>query len=575
MHEKRSLGGHEEASAAALANKSPRTKYLEELERWVEGTQYDELPDWFSEDVPLLERAPCIVYAITKNAIDSFGDLVLGESRWPQFQATIDEAETQDQAAGDTDSEASAEGAGAITEAHRQARFKAAARECLAHAMACRSAVAIFGVRNGKLFVDTTKAAWCEPELDADGRVTRLEIRYPYFVESKDAAGKWQVSAKLYRRVIDGARDVTYLPADAEKSGIEPKWKEDSERSVEHGFKFCPVIWYPFMKGCTTVAQKDGRALHEHLLDEIRALDMALSQRHRAALYAGDPQWTEVGVSPGYNPSSSGRHGGIPNTPSGGPPGTHNPVTGHFADVRPDSGGARRKGPGYVWQYEDPKAKAELHTLPPGALKALEDHARDLRTKISESLAVTFLDPESIRYAAALSGKALEVLRERQLNRCDQIRTDFGDKFLIPATLMLMQVVRAVSAREGVRLRFPRLKEALTATATLDAADLTLLWPPYFRPDLGDEQKESTIVRDDLEAGIITFRTAVQRRAARYGIDDIDAYVTELEEERAARDHSSSQLVKMLADGDDEKTSAKTAAKQAPPDVDADAEEES
>lgn len=556
MHS-RGTPSYDEAHKTALANKSPRTLFLEELERWVEGTQYDGLPSWYDDSKPRFQRAPCIVYPIVKNASASFVDLVLGQGRWPKFVAAVDEVEgaskkSDDAQSGDgeTDDETSSEVADAITEAHRQSRFQAVAKECLAQAMACRTAVAIFGVRKGKLFVDTAKAAWCTPKLDVDGTVLSLEIRYPYIEESKAADGSWEAKTKLYRRVIDERKDTTFLPADADENGVEPDWKVDKARTREHDLGFCPVVWYPFVKGCAVVSKIDGTAIHENLLDEIQALDFALSSRHTAAIYASDPQWTEVGVHAGHNPSAPGRPGGIPSTPKGGRPDGGNMVTGHYTDGGPGQGSPRRKGAGVVWQYPNKDTKVDLHVLPGDALKAIDEHIRDLRTKISESLAAVFMDPESIRYAAALSAKALEVLRERQLNRCDQIRDDFGDKFLIPATLMLMRVLRAIGAKSA--LKFPRLAEVVKSTATLDEADLTLHWPSYFKPDLEDEKKESDIVRDDLDAGIITTRVAVERRAARYGIDDVEAHLEALAEERQAKEERLSHALHALTPNDDD-----------------------
>ena len=195
-----------------------------------------------------------------------------------------------------------------LLEIVKQTRFRAHGREVLAHAQGCRSGVALYGIRNGKLFAETTKAKWAEPKLNANGEVERLEIRCPYLDSYQKKDGKWDVRARMYRRVIDEQTDTTYKPADIKadsRAGI--NWQVDPELTVTHGLGFCPVVWYPFAKVASTVNRFDGYAIHEHILDEVEAHDFALSQRHRGALYAGEPQPVEIGVEPGSNPTEKGR----------------------------------------------------------------------------------------------------------------------------------------------------------------------------------------------------------------------------------------------------------------------------
>ncbi len=553
------LVGAEAARETARCNKSPRAHYLEDLQRWVDGRQYEHLADWFAADVPLFKRAPCFVYPIVRNAIDSNLDLLLGNARWPAFNVTVEDEQGEERATESNDV------TDAIAEAHRRVRFRTVAKEVFGTGQSCRSGCVTFGVVNGRLSATTIDPAKCEPEFDEDGKVSRLVVQYPFFEDALGADGKWHRVTKLYRRVIDGKVDVEYEPRVADKHGSpldESGWRE--KRKAVHGFGFCPVVWYAHMRGCSIEGSFDGRAIHELLLDEVRAHDFSVSQRHRAALMAGDPQWTEIGVRRGTGPTAPGYVVEMDGTPRGGSPSepiydqTTNQIVGYKGDnpanSRWISGSTekmgRRKGPGEVWQYDNPNAKVQLHTLPGDALKAIDDNARDQRIKLAESLAVVFLDADAFKFASALSGKALQLLRARQINRCDQYRDDFGDNFLIPASLMLLRIIAKVG--EGA-LRFPRrLMAAVQRAAELDESDITLAWPSYFTPDLEDEQKEAATVRDDLEAGIITLRSAVERRAQRYGIDDVEGYLKELETEKGAADKALHDAVEKLnADAED------------------------
>lgn len=525
------LPGYEEAAKAAEANLSPRARHLATLERYVEGTQYEGLPDWFSDQKPLWERAPCIVDPIVRRAIESNADLVLGEGRFPLLGIE------------DVEGEEAEHVEYVLARLTQQSRLRMAAREAFEAAQGTGSACAVFGVRAGRLFIDTVKARWCEVELDGEGAVRRLEIKYPYLTLVKDG-GRQLVKTLLFRRVIDDKRDTTYQPGEARPDGIEPAWVEDKAKTFSHGLGFCPVVWYSHMRGCAIVGDVDGKALHEHLTDEIRAHDFALSQRHRAALYAGDPQWTEVGVEAGYNPTEPVRRAEVPTTLLGGKPSEANPIRGGFV-TRASRNKARKKSPGSVWQYPQ-GVEVELHSLPSDALDAVSKHARDLRIKLSESLGVVFLDPETLPAATTLSGRALEALLSRQLNRCDGYRADFGDRFLLPAAGMLLRIAIGKRLRiEGLDV-VQKVIGAIGERWSWHAPPISLTWGRYFRLSAEEEAKVVELVVKARDGGIATTRAAVEKVRGVLDIKDVDAYVAELEKERADAMAQQQQIAKQM-----------------------------
>jgi hypothetical protein len=543
--------GYADAQRAIEANTSRRAKRIAELERWVAGTQYDHLPDWFSDEVPLFERAPCIVYPVTSTAIASNVDLVFGEGRFPAITSRPDEDEADGDDGGLSEDESGAVDR-LIAELVKQSRLRAVTRAAFGSAQGGKSVAVVVGARKGRVFAETIRASWCEPELDADGGVLALEVRYPYLHEWRDRYGQWQCEARLYRRRIDAEADTTFLPAKAEASGAEPMWSPDPARTVQHGLGFCPVVWYSHNRSCERINDFDGHAIHETLCDEIRAHDFALSQRHRAALYAGDPLIVEIGVEPGSNPGQKGRSAGIPSTPKGGDASGTNQVNGayQFAHVKP----ARRKTPGVVWQYENPETKVEILTLPEGALKAIDDNANDIRVKLCESLAVVILDPENIKFASTASGKAIETLKQRQLDRCDSYRDDAGENLLLRTVSLLLRIV----ARLSDAIRVPGLKPALSALAKLLTEDggewqppnLTLRWGEYFKPGSEDEKKIVEVAQGAHDAGLITLRSAVQKVARTFGIENVDAYLEGLEEEAEEKMKRQADLMHELTGGE-------------------------
>lgn len=504
---------HERACRIADKYRTARYRELERLEAYVKGTQYAGRPDFLSPggDVPLLQRAPNVVAPLAKNGIRSNCNFVLGEGRWPQILAAVSEAAGA--------SELSPEDGETlnryIDKISTHARLRAVMRQMLAAAQGARSAAAVCGIRKGRLEVSLVPAKCCEPVLDPTDphHVLAIEIRYPYVEQFRTPDGlAWR--CRLYRRVIDATRDVTYLPGDGNDEGTEPTWVEDAARTFEHGFGFCPVVWYPFLRQAETTMSIDGIAIHEDLTDEIDAYNFSVSQRHRAALYCGDPQIVEIGVSSDDGPKADGAAAVMV------PPGGKGP--GYFG-LTSRGAPARRKGPGNVWRYEDSAAKVDILTLPADALGAIDSHARDLRATIHEGMAVVDLDVENAKVAENATGKAQEIAYRRQLDNCDVIREDFGDAALLPVVDMLLRIsLWAFRNRTKVTLWIGGLTEVGPilerfernvggGTTTWLGPRLDLAWGPYFRPNALDAKQDVEATDLALKAGVITFKIAVEK----------------------------------------------------------------
>lgn len=510
------IQGYAEACQTRDRNTTIRSKKLRHLNQYVEGTQYEGKPDWFTADTaPLWDRAPCVVYPIVKCAIDSNCDLLLGEGRFATVRVeglTGTEADKFEKA---------------ISHIVRQSRLKAAAREVFAAGQGCGSACAIFGVRGNRLCIDTVLAEWCKPELGPEGEVLSLEIRYAYLEITKDSQGNEKYVCKLYRRTVDKTHDITYEPTLAKEDGTEPVWRKALE--VQHGLGFCPVIWFAHLRGCQVVNDFDGKAIHEHLTDEIRALDFTLSQRHRAALYAGDPQWVEIGVELGYNPAPGGRQPELGASLTGRP---GEKATGAWTS-QPAQAPARKKSPGIVWQYpgaDASKTKVDLITLPGDALQAVDDHAKDLRAKIAEGLGVVFIDLEALPNESRLSGKALESSKGRQLDRVNYYRSDFGDHFLLPALGMLIRIaIKKEIKFDGLDIVAAQTRKTIWSW---HSPAIDLIWGDYFQPSGEEEFYLMQSAEKAQLAGIATRKVLVEKLKGVLGIRDVEAYMSELDKER-------------------------------------------
>lgn len=538
MDKLKALKGYDRARDAIEWHTSPRAKRLQLLEAIVTGTQYEGRPSWFNTDVGLFERAPCIVYPVVRIAIDSFVDLVLGDQRFATFMFESDEGEL-------TIDEAELVTRG-VEQVQRASRFRMAMRHALRSAMSTGSACLIAGAKDGKPFIEGIDAWKCTPELDRNGVVTRLVIQYPDLEEYQDQNDEWHIRAVMHRRVVDNQRDVAYKPLPIEKGVKVAGWREDPNQIFEHGLGFCPVVWYGYMRATRVAMQPDGVAIHQGLEDEIYALDVALSQRHRAALYAGDPQIVITGAEQNITlggGSSGGRS--VIATQNGGEFGDEGPPRPHYEyrDYAPKEGQIK-KSPGTVWIIPTEQARVNMLTLTEKDIGAVDRNAQDIRAKLSEALSVVFIDPEEVKFASQITGKALETLRERQINRCDQIRDDVADGMLLPAVDMLLRVVTAMPGMRvgsSVKKILAILKRYMSGKTTAAAPttgqwslpEPRLIWGAYFKED-PDEQRiitEATI--NSLNAGLITRKTAIERlKTLGYIIGNVDTYIQQLDKEK-------------------------------------------
>jgi hypothetical protein len=554
--------------AVLQKNLTPRYRWIDRLEAYVEGRQYAGLAPWFADGVPLLDRAPCIVEPIAENAIESFVDLCLGEGRFPCITSHVDESDDLfDPRFGlsETDSE---ELDRAIQHIAKQANLEQTARDAMAWALGERSVAAIICVRDGKLAIDNEHAKSAEPTFDPQRPtvVTKLEIRFPYIdTYWNDAEKKWKQRCLLYRRVIDDKFDTVYKPIEAHESGEEPgpgEWTPETQ--TEHGFTFCPVVWYAHRKTVATDRGFDGVSLHERQLDEIDALNRTLSQKHRAGLYCGDPQPIETGVAEDVNPAPMGQaaQGMKPYADASGRV-LEDPATREQNQRWQTAGGGpagRKRGPGVIWRYPNPATKVEYLVLPPEALKVLEDEASALRGIIANAFSWVRSDPASMGEGSHrqvslsnISGKALAWMYKRQTTACDTLRPDFWNGWLLPVVNMLLRAALSFATdKSRGELYLPGLAKFPTLLARFEqdvakgndqagkpvtvkqwfSPVLSPQWGPYFPPTEEDQKRVSDQTKQDHDSGFITKRTAVGKLAEFYGdIDNVDEYVKTLEDE--------------------------------------------
>ncbi len=207
---------------------TPRAKRMLRHIAYVEGTQYEGRHPFLQEGdnaPPLIERAPCIVYPVVPNAINSHRDFVLGEGRWPAVRPRAGSLASED---------VEAEVAEELRRLENTSRAPVVSREAFEDALGCGTSVAIVCVREGRAEIETVLAAWCTPTFDKRRRVTSLEIRYPYtdtYFDERE--GKYVERCMLYRRFIDATTDTVFDPQVAPENGSAPaQWTEAKDGKV-------------------------------------------------------------------------------------------------------------------------------------------------------------------------------------------------------------------------------------------------------------------------------------------------------------------------------------------------------
>jgi hypothetical protein len=407
----------------------------------------------------------------------------------------------------------------------------------LSDALTCGTTVAIARVDDEqKLAVDLEFAKHCTPKVSPFGKLLSLEIRYPYVAEvetNEPGRGKvFSYECRIYRRVIDEQRDTTYLPAVASENGDEPStWTPDPNLAFVHGLGFVPAIWWRRGKKRTTAAEIDGCPIHQNLLDEIDGLNFSLSQRHRAARYAGDPQICEYGTTPDSVIAPQGR---APRTAYAGD-GDHPANKRWILDSKGQP--MRAKGPGTIWTYENASAKCEYLTLPAGALDSLVGDVRDLYAMLRDAMGYVDSNPETMKIGGDVSGETLKWLYTNAVNYCNRIRPDFADGFLLPLVSLLLRLIQKKHT-SGETLDIPgfvKVAPILDRFGKNDAWQppaMRCIWGEYFPLSEKDKKSKQERVLAALEAGIVTRQTAVEEIACLYPtIKDPAAYLETLEEE--------------------------------------------
>jgi hypothetical protein len=528
-----------EVSKIVSAGMSARASQIDAYQRYYDGTIYDGRPKFTDGSVPLAERAPCVVYPATRNAAISYSTLCLGDERFPLITSASSEDDSVfDDRLGLNEADSKILDAG-VLKIVDQTRLAVVSQQILEAALAGGTTPVLCSVTKGRLRVTLLDAKTAEPTFadDDPDTVTQIVISYRYVTTVWDAMERankkhvWQ-----YRRVIDAEFDTVFIPVEIKTSDEYPTPSQPKTK-YKHGFGFCPVVWYKFCAPVAASGDIDGKPIHWGLLSLIDAVNLALSQRHRAAIYSGDPQVIETGVDDDDMRMPMGR-ASEDRQARADMSGWQEPLSGG----RSGGSSVRKKGTGTVWRYTSPEAKVFYLLLSGDALKCLDDDARDNIKKLREALGHVYIDPEELLTGSGdVSGKTLLMAFFSQIARCNRIREDFGRMCLLPVLNMLFRILlrsgnglylAGSDKVAGVLKRFEQKVGDDTGITWFDPS-LRLKWGDYFEPSDIDESTRIANVVAALAASpsLITLKTAVAHIKAIFpDIQNVDQYVVALQE---------------------------------------------
>jgi hypothetical protein len=526
-----------------LIAETTRARRISVLDAYMRGTQYDKRPDWFTGDagggeiVPLRERKPCFIYPLPKAAVNQAVRFSVGEGRFPSI--TVDEIEEVDAIApGLSVSKADAEQlTKLVDEIVHAAWAKTCIRQMMASGLSRGTAVAIFGVRRGKFFVDAPRPQDCWPVFQDNDPSADVETMVWCFRHAKQVKVKDLILDKefLFRRDITAEHFIEYEDAEQEV-GKPIKWVEKSRTA--HGFGLCPVVWVRNMpeSHCSDI---DGVSIYGEMLDEFDGLNFSLSQQSRGIHYFGTPQAYETSVGDDERPAAVGRTAKAVNK--------NEPID-PFG-VTPKK--ARKAAPDSIWSYKGAATLGILETSGK-AFEVSEKHVRNIRARVLESINVVLMDPETA-LKQDLSGVALTRVFSPMLAMIDELREHWWEQCIARMISMMLRII-AVTGGKGLLIPGATRMATLLLRFNLKheggmvwcPPKMTPTWGNYFSPGPDDILKNVEAAERAKTAKLITGKTATRYVSTDFGVEDP---VAEAEE---ADDNSLEESEKALKTAIDE-----------------------
>lgn len=513
---------------------SDRFKRLDQLDAYACSTQYNDRkygwdgrllasvgdvdidPGWY---VPLKRRRPTTTVALPKLITKRLAAMALGEEQWPQINADGD-VETEDY----------------VKTLAEVANVQGRLQEAAERGLACGTAVVSFAFIEGKprVTVHRAKHIWVLRWKDRDEHVIGAALKvYRYEVNVVSRDGKPVKATYYYARYWDELSETVWDPIPEAFARV-GNWAEKVKSiTVEHGYGEAPIYWTQNMPDSEA---EDGASAYDGLLDTFDSCNTLLSATSKGTVANVDPTLV-IHDSPGANP------------------------------------GMVRKGSENAIYSENGAEYLEIKGT--AVTTAMELIGKTVQYALDVS-GVVLGDPNKIG-SQAQSAAAMRIIYLPMTDTCNILRTQYGSRLLVPLLTGMLKAAKKITAsepgpvlttvdgrriqekptvvlppkvvtdREPGEVKRPDLtdmnpkppepgkvtKKTVPRTPG-QSENLTLKWPPYFRPTATDVAGMVTATTQ-AKGQLISEETAVRAVADIFDVKDVAEELTNIQAERAVQ----------------------------------------
>lgn len=452
-------------------------------------------PGWY---VPHSARRPSSRYDVASLIVSSLSAMMFGQDKFPDIRVE-----------GDDDAE------DYVSTLAKEARLATRMQEARDLGGATGTAVLSFGFVKGKPRVKVHNSKHCTVLRWADEDELRpgaVMEGYSYQRRVYNTETKKMEAQRFWRvRFWDEVSEITWKDI-PDKVAAEPIWQRWPKKTINvHDYGFCPVYWIQ-NRPCSS--EYDGEGDYEGLegtLDQINRLTSA----------------TTKGTTANVDPT----------------------LVVH-ADPSTNTGQVKKGSENAIFSEKG----AEYLELKGTAIAAAKENRQDLIDGCLAVAGVILPDPKDLA-GAAQSAKALEILYQPMLARCDVLREQYGEHGVKPILRDMLEVARKlllqppVETEDGEVVTYaitlpPRVEREAAAepggepTVTTTprnpgtSSEVMLNWRPYFSPTWKDVLDGTTALKNaNGGKAMVSQLTAVKAVGTMLGVEDAEAELALIQEE--------------------------------------------
>lgn len=456
--------------AAGLFGITQRHREMQRASAVYWGLQYDGLPGWHdpkARALPIRQKAPAIQYRLTYRAVNEISAYLFGKGRKPTPRI---------------EGEATNEAKAALHKFYNSASGGTGIRHHLGElgrlGLLHGQAVIAFHKRTfggvSRYSTEVINTQMCKPTFGRD----RIEEAVKLGIDDDELI---ELDEYWHSVEFDPSGEETIWlhrrlweigkTTEFKPLSVDEKleWVEDKARTVEHGLSFIPAEWVWNVPVSNDV---DGAPLlseAEFSLED--SVNYTMSQIDRGIAYNQEP--LTVFLGPNLQSGTEIKRGAgntvqLPRDPAGGVP------------------------------------EAKMLELNGAGQQTAMEWVRMVRGAFYEIAQIVMHDPQQA--LNVMSGTALERMMYPTIAQVDKIRPNYA---------------RGVS----------RLLRKMLQAEGMGMFEVTCAWPEIIEPEASDILQTQAATIQARDAGVITQQTAIERIAPYYGVEDVEAYRVEVQNE--------------------------------------------